>query len=183
MGQNPDYNPTVSLDADDRVPVGAVLEAAVGREHAIAVSGTPTTSDGFPTSGRLAVDTSTDPNTYYVGDGSAWQAAASSVGLQGVLNARSTNRETLSGDKTLATGDAQIQNIDPGGAARNLDLPAEEAGLQFLIANRADAAEAITVRDDSDSTLVTVNQDETAVCISDGTGWIAYVADGSVSVT
>lgn len=182
-GKQPDYNPTVPLDSDNMVPLGGLLEATVGRENVLSVSGTPTTSDGFPTSGRVAVDTSTDPDTYYVGDGSAWQAAASSIAVQGQLNTRNVNRETLSGDKTIATGDAQIHNIDPGGAARNVDLPAEEAGLHYIIGNRADAAEAITVRDDADSTIVTVNQNETAVCISDGTGWIAYVADASVSVT
>lgn len=181
MGKNPDYNPTVTLDGDNRVPVGAVLEAAVGREHVVAVSGTPTTSDAFPTSGRLAVDTSTDPDTYYVGDGSAWQSVDSFVDLQGYLNVRDVNRETLSGDKTIATGDAQIQNIDPGGAARNVDLPAEEAGLVYVIGNRADAAEDITVRDDADSTLLTLNQDDVGYFISDGTGWIAFETSGTVS--
>lgn len=184
MGKPPDYNPTVALDSDNRVPVGAVLEAAVGREHVVSVSGTPTTSDAFPTSGRLAADTSTDPDTWYIGDGSAWQTVDSFVDLQGMFNVRDVNRETLSGDKTLATSDAQVQNLDPGGAGRNVDLPAEATGVgPYIIANRADAAEALTIRDDADSTLVTANQDETAVCICDGTGWIAFVADGSVTVT
>lgn len=181
MGKNPDYSPTVSLDGDNRVPLGALLEAAVGREHVVAVSGTPTTSDAFPTSGRIAVDTSTNPDTYYIGDGSAWQSAADAVDIQGSINTRSVNRETLSGDKTLATGDATIQNIDPGGGARNVDLPAEEAGLVFIIGNRADAAEDITVRDDADSTLLTLNQDDVGYFISDGTGWVAFETAGFVS--
>lgn len=184
MGKNPDYNPTVPLDSDNRVPLGGLLEAAVGSENVVAVSGTPTTSDAFPTSGRVAVDTSTDPGTYYVGDGSAWQAADSAVDIQGTFNVRSVNRETLSGDKTIATGDAQVHSIDCGGSARNVDLPAEATGVgPYFIANRSDNAEAITVRDDADSTLVTANQNETAVAICDGTGWIAFVADASVTVT
>lgn len=181
MPRNPDYNPTVAIDGDNRIPVGAVLEGAVGREHVVATSGAPTTSDAFPTSGRLAADTSTDPDTYYVGDGSAWQAVDTFVDLQGYLNVRDVNRETLSGDKTLTTSDATVQNIDPGGGARNVDLPAEEAGLVFVIGNRADAAEDITVRDDADSTILTLNQDDVGYFISDGTGWVALETAGFVS--
>lgn len=182
MGKNPDYNPTVALDGDNRIPVGAVLEAAVGREHVVATDGDPdTASDAHPTSGRLAADTSTDPDTYYVGDGSSWNAVDANVALQGHMNLRDVNREALGGDKNLATGDATVQNLDPGGAARNVDLPAEEAGLVFVIANRADAAEAITVRDDADATVVTVNQNDVAYCISDGTGWIAFSTAGAVT--
>lgn len=181
MSLNPDYNPTVSLDNDTRIPLGAVLQGVVGREHVVGVNGATTTSDAFPTSGRLAADTSTSPFTYYIGDGSSWTAVDSSVEIQGLLNTRDINRETLSGDKTLATGDAQIQNIDPGGSARNVDLPAEEPGLVFIIGNRADAAEDITVRDDADSTLLTLNQDDVGYFISDGTGWVALETSGFVS--
>lgn len=182
MGKNPDYNPTVSLDADNRIPIGAVLEAAVGRGNVVATDGDPdTTSDAHPTSGRLAADTSTDPDTWYIGDGSSWNAVASSVALQGYMNLRDVNRETLSGTKTLTTSDATVQNLDPNGAARNVDLPAEEEGLVFVIGNRAGAANAITVRDDADATVVTVNQDDVAYCVSDGTGWIAFSAAGAVT--
>lgn len=185
MGKNPNYNPTVPTDSDDEVPIGALLEAAVGRENVVAVTGTPTTDDAFPRDGRVAVDTSTDPDTYYIGDGSSWNAVASTTQFQGLLNVRSLNVETLSGDKTLATGDPQLQVIDPGGAARNVDLPAEEAGLQFLIGNAADAAEDITVRDDADSTVLTLNQDDVGLFIAydDGTnsGWVAFETAGFVS--
>lgn len=90
------------------------------------------------------------------------------------------NRETLSGDKTLTEDDATFQNLDPAGA-RTVTLPAEKAGLKFVIGNRADAAEDITLEDDSNSTLATINQDDVAYCVSDGSGWIVLVGAGGVT--
>lgn len=96
---------------------------------------------------------------------------------------RQTNRQTLGADLSLNYTDAPIQNIDPGGAARNVDLPAEVDGLVRVIANRADAAEAITVREDSaTTTIATVNQNEVAKFICDGTGWMP-IAGSAATVT
>lgn len=94
-----------------------------------------------------------------------------------------TNRETLTGDMDLGarTDPAKIQNLDPGGAARVVTLPAESDGLRFVIGNRADAAEDITVNDDSGTTIATVNQDDVGVFRSDGTGWIGFAAAGGVT--
>lgn len=91
------------------------------------------------------------------------------------------NRETLSGNKTLAASDAPFQNLDPDGSARTVTLPAEAEGLWFIIGNRAGAANAITVNDDSGTTLCTVNQDDTAIIVCDGTGWMASAAAGGVT--
>jgi len=112
----------------------------------------------------------------------------------------SSNAETLSGAKTLATTDAKYQFLDPGGSGRNVDLPdlrtattdinsegtgtagtTRYADLQtgyFVISNTADAAEVITVRgwngSSTTGTIMTPTQNETAICIWTGAdnGWI-----------
>ena len=85
------------------------------------------------------------------------------------------NRETLTGNKTLTEDDEQVQSLDPGGAARTVTLPAEAGSLMFVIVNRADAAEAITVEDDASNTIVSVAQNAAALVFSDGTGWGAIL--------
>lgn len=87
------------------------------------------------------------------------------------------NTETLTGAKTLVATDAKIQILDPGGAARNVDLPdlANTIGFgEFIIQNSADAAEVITVRDaaNSNATVGTPTQNEGIRCIWTGTAWI-----------
>jgi len=63
---------------------------------------------------------------------------------------------------------------DPGGGAIDLLLPAESEGLIFWIVNTADAAEAITVKEDSDTTtVISVAQNEAALVVCDGTNWHA----------
>lgn len=86
-------------------------------------------------------------------------------------------RETLSATKVLITSDPTIQMLDPGGAARNVDLPAEEdsLGLVFIISNEADAAEIITIRNDAAATIATPTQGESAIVWCDGTSWRGLV--------
>ena len=88
---------------------------------------------------------------------------------------RDSNIETLADDKTLTVADAYIQALDPGGSGRTITLPAEAANLQVVIANRADAAEVLTIKDDGGTTIATPTQNETAVCFSDGTAWYGSV--------
>jgi hypothetical protein len=83
---------------------------------------------------------------------------------------------TLAADRTLTIAEireAQIWNIDPGGAARNLVLPAVgvSAGLFLFIANKADAAEVITIQDAAAATVCTPTQNESAVVWCDGVTW------------
>lgn len=111
-----------------------------------------------------------------------WQAEQDQTfGFVSHLALLDTNRQTLSGDLTLAATDAQVQNIDPGGSARDVNLPAEENGLLFVIGNRADNAEALTVKDDGGTTIATVNQDDVGYFVSDGTGWLGFAAAGGVT--
>jgi hypothetical protein len=84
--------------------------------------------------------------------------------------------ETLTGHRTLTLAEVQAANIfsfDPGGAARNLILPAEAscAGMVLFISNKADAAEVITIQDDTPATVCTPTQAESAVVWCDGVTW------------
>lgn len=92
-----------------------------------------------------------------------------------------TNRQTLSGNLTLSASDSQIQNISPGGSARDVTLPGESNGLEFIIGNRAASANALTVKASGGTTIDTISQDEVGRFISDGTGWIGWSSSGGVS--
>jgi hypothetical protein len=90
------------------------------------------------------------------------------------INAVGHNVETLAANKTLTGADATFQHLDPGGAGRDVTLPAEatSGGRSFRILNTADAAEDLTVKDDGASTIVTISQNEAAWLICDGTSWV-----------
>ncbi len=87
---------------------------------------------------------------------------------------------TLSGNRTITVNELeqyQILTVDPGGAARNLVLPAEAAskGAFLFIANSADAAETITVQDDTPATVITLAQNKRGIVWCDGTAWYGVV--------
>lgn len=77
--------------------------------------------------------------------------------------------ETLSGGRTLTRASAQILKLDPGGASRNVTLPAAEDGLWFDFTNAADAAENLVIKIPDGTTLATVNQNEGALVACDAT--------------
>lgn len=88
--------------------------------------------------------------------------------------------ETLSGNRVLTVAEVeryQAMAFDPGGSGRNVDLPAEAscAGVLLFISNTADAAEALTVRNDGGSTIVTPTQNEAALVWCDGVRWYGLV--------
>lgn len=84
------------------------------------------------------------------------------------------NTDTLSADLVLTDADEPVQFLDPGGAARNIELPAEAStNHPFIISNQADAAETLTVNDDGAAEIDTVAQGETKAFYSDGTSWAA----------
>lgn len=92
---------------------------------------------------------------------------------------RKVNVETLAGNKTLVTGDAMFQKLDPAGA-RDVTLPTDGA---FLITNAADAAENITVKNAAAATIVTLNQNESAWVVSDGAGTWAHMGVMTIAQT
>lgn len=104
--------------------------------------------------------------------------SSGNLDLSGTISATNVsagghNTETLAANKTLTGADATFQLLDPGGAGRDVTLPAEvaSAGRSFRILNRADAAEDLTVKDDAASTIVTISQNEAAWVVCDGTSW------------
>lgn len=79
---------------------------------------------------------------------------------------------TLAGNLTLVDTDGAIQNLDPGGASRNVTLPAEStANHTFVIINSADAAEDLTVKNDAGTTIAIVGYAQLATFYPDGTNW------------
>ena len=105
-------------------------------------------------------------------NGTTWDVVLSDLGRN-----RWAKSRTLSGTLTLATTDAAVQVLDPGGAGRNVVLPSEAAmiGQSFTIVNAADAAETLTVQDnDATTTVRTIAQNFGASFYSTGAAWISF---------
>lgn len=81
---------------------------------------------------------------------------------------------TLTGNDTLVATSAYYQKLNPGGAHRDVTLPAEalSTNLDFLIINAATAAENLVVKSDDPATIGTVNQNEAGLFVCDGTTWV-----------
>ncbi len=80
---------------------------------------------------------------------------------------------TATGTVTLTWRDESIQNIDPGGAGRDVALPTPDEnhkGCFFVIYNAADAAETLTVKSGV-STIVALGQGESALVACTATAW------------
>lgn len=78
---------------------------------------------------------------------------------------------TLAGTYTMAANDRMVHLLDPGGAGRTVLLPPEAEGI-YLIWNKADAAEDLTVKEDSNTTtILTISQNEAGILFCDGTSW------------
>ena len=80
--------------------------------------------------------------------------------------------ETLAGAKSIGDDDAMILKMDPDGAARDVNLPAEgdidPAGRMYWIVNAADAAENLVVKNDGGDIIATINQNESAFVYNAG---------------
>ena len=82
--------------------------------------------------------------------------------------------QVLTGPLTLQANLPPVMILDPGGAARNVLLPAEAEAMNHVlwIVNNADAAELITLRDDADAaTIGTVAQNKSVMLHCDGVTW------------
>jgi hypothetical protein len=86
-----------------------------------------------------------------------------------------TLSETLTGARVLTAAefrDNGVIDLDPGGSARNVDLPVATVlgGQDCIIRNSADAAETITLRLTSGgTTIATIDQNESAIVYCHGT--------------
>lgn len=90
---------------------------------------------------------------------------------QQVIQANNLGTHTCTGSVTLTKRTAQNMMIDPGGASRDVMLPAVENGLFFSIVNTADANESLVVKNAGGSTIGTVGQGECGEFWSDGSAW------------
>ncbi len=79
------------------------------------------------------------------------------------------NIATLTGALVLTDKSSNIQVLDPGGANRNVDLPAARDGMWWMFSNTANADEDLVIRDAAGATIVTINQGEQAMVAVDGT--------------
>lgn len=83
--------------------------------------------------------------------------------------------QTLTGTFVVGADMPSLLVLDPGGAARNVDMPAEEAagmeGKLWVVVNNADALEVITLRNDAAGTIGTLTQNETAMLLVAGGAW------------
>lgn len=84
----------------------------------------------------------------------------------------------LTGDYSVSGAEMKAVNqffVDPGGAARNFDLPAYPGGLVFVW-NTADGAEAVTVRDQANATIGVLDQNQHGVFgCSDAGVWQGFI--------
>jgi hypothetical protein len=88
--------------------------------------------------------------------------------------------KVVGADEPLQATYPPILYLDPGGAGRTVLLPAEadSEGLCFWIRNIADAAEVLTIEEDSaTTTIVALAQNEGCMVHCDGTTWRAFQTD------
>ncbi len=105
------------------------------------------------------------PETKYI-------TAQDLLGVPHEFGAKTSNTETLTGNKTLVDTDPEVHYLDPGGAGRNVVLPAVgEDNHSYLIVNTADAAENLTVKDAGAVVICVIGQGEARMLVSDGSRW------------
>ena len=105
-------------------------------------------------------------------------AKASNVLFSNGLKLATYSFDAGGAEATIGATFPPVIRCDPGGGAIDLLLPAEAdcVGTVFVIFNTANAAEAITVKEDSDTTtIVVLDQNQHAVVHCDGTTWLGFI--------
>jgi hypothetical protein len=111
---------------------------------------------------KLKVGAATGADVQVTGDLSVTEKQATVYSLSDSRDA------TMSGDETLTTASATNQYLDPSDADRNLDLPNASV---FIISNVGDGAEIITVRDEANATIDTIDNGVTLRFQWTGSAW------------
>lgn len=103
--------------------------------------------------------------------------------LQGTANAAAATGVTLAAAYQMPDNSPPINVFDPGGAGRNLELPANpREGQMHIIINAADAAETLTLQDSGGVALSpasTIAQNKRALVVFVGGKWWALVGSNS----
>lgn len=83
---------------------------------------------------------------------------------------------TLTGNLTLDYSYPNHLALDPGGSNRDVTLPAvaTSEGLWYHIANKADNAENLVIKNAVGSTIATANQNEMAIVYCDAGAWALF---------
>lgn len=85
---------------------------------------------------------------------------------------------TLAGAHALTLASGQFQVLDPGGAHRDVTLATvakHDDGFFVLVANSANAAENLVVKDAAAATIGTINQSEAGLFYVDSAGaWALF---------
>lgn len=96
------------------------------------------------------------------------------------LRLRAAPNKTLAAAYTITDGEEDVIVLDPGGAHRDVTLPASSAsntGRIWFIINTADAAENLVIKNAAAATIITVNQNEMAMVINiNGTFYAGILA-------
>lgn len=95
-----------------------------------------------------------------------------------VLRGEYSNIETLAADKVLTDADYRLQVLDPGGADREVELPAEGSGNHPFTFVNADPTYTITVVNDGANTILTLDSAFAQEAVSDGVSWYAEGGGG-----
>ncbi len=141
----------------------------------------PTTDPALTTSLADGVD---DVLATHINDPDAEINAMGAAVRRTAAIASIANTETLAGSKTLTNNDIFLQYLDPGGAGRNVYLPAASTdNYAFFIVNTADAAETLTVLTSSSDSVDTVAQNEAKIFVSNGTTWRSHSGGGGGTTT
>lgn len=86
--------------------------------------------------------------------------------------------QTIADNFAITVKHPPLLILDPDGGAKDVLLPkeADSKGLVYVIVNGADAAEAITVKDDADAVTVgTLAQGKIGLFVCDGVNWYGLV--------
>lgn len=99
-------------------------------------------------------------------------ANGSTIDARDIAGAGQAQISTATGTVYLLDTNGVILTIDPGGADRDVVLPAEAAANHpFFICNAADAWEMLTVKNDAAATIGTVPRYQARWFMPDGTNW------------
>ncbi len=85
--------------------------------------------------------------------------------------------EALAGAAVIDSTYGNFVAFDPDGAHRDVTLPAEATskGRWYFIANRANAAENLVIKNDGGDTICTANQNEAAIVYcGDALAWTLF---------
>lgn len=100
---------------------------------------------------------------------------------QGLPDAADMNTEALSGTSTLTDADGVLNNFDPDGTSRDVNLPAEAStNHPFWIYNSANGnGENLVVKSDAPATILTVRRGQVGYFWSNGTTWFGIILNGT----